>query len=199
MSAEPRDVFPLDSLQPWADTLIDVAESALDHGLAHGDPPTIDPAGHPEPLRARRAVFVTLRDHAGELRGGVGSIGAHRPLVVDVALNAFAAAFLDPRFWPLTHAERPHVRCELLVAGKHRSTLLPQVWEHIPDPRDFWRAVKQKAGLAADALPPDLAVYRYQTERLHNPAGRADGIEAGIRPERPSRAKWENECGFSIV
>ena len=47
------------------------------------------------------ATFVTLTQH-GELRGCIGSLEAHRPLVRDVKANTLAAAFQDPRFMPLS-------------------------------------------------------------------------------------------------
>jgi len=54
---------------------------------------------YPE-LREKRAVFVTLNE-SGQLRGCIGSIIAHRPLIDDLIENAKAAAFGDPRFVPL--------------------------------------------------------------------------------------------------
>lgn len=183
------------SLQAYADDLLALARAAIDHGLAHGDAPEVDASAWPAPLRAERAAFVTLLDGNDALRGCVGSVEAHRPLVADVAANAFAAAFLDPRFPPLTPAERPGVACKLSVltppeplpfasetdllqrlqpgvdglvleAGERRGTLLPAVWEQIPEPAEFWRMLKRKAGLEPDACPDGLAVYRYRAETL---------------------------------
>ncbi len=65
-------------------------------------------ASHPEDyaaeLRAQRAAFVTLLEF-GQLRGCIGHLEALQPLVKDVAENAFAAAFRDPRFPPVTARE----------------------------------------------------------------------------------------------
>ena len=55
-------------------------------------------------LRITRATFVTLKK-AGELRGCIGTLEAHRPLAEDVTANAVAAAFRDPRFPPLAKEE----------------------------------------------------------------------------------------------
>jgi AMMECR1 domain-containing protein len=52
------------------------------------------------------------------------------------------------------------------VAGEQRGTLLPAVWEQIPEPLDFWRTVKRKAGPDPDSFPPELDVYRYRAETL---------------------------------
>ena len=49
---------------------------------------------------------------------------------------------------------RPGVDGLVLAFGGHRATFLPQVWEALPDPREFLTALKQKAGLAAGFLEP---------------------------------------------
>ena len=51
-------------------------------------------------LREPGATFVTLRQ-GEDLRGCIGSLEPRRPLGDDVAANARAAAFADPRFAPL--------------------------------------------------------------------------------------------------
>ncbi|MGB2818986.1 MAG: AmmeMemoRadiSam system protein B [Burkholderiaceae bacterium] len=139
------------------------------------------------------ATFVTLRRH-GELRGCIGSLEADRPLREDVAANARAAALRDPRFAPLTKAELDGLRIEmsllspprplsfaneddvvrqlangrdgvLLEAGHRRSTFLPQVWEQLPDARDFLRHLKAKAGLPADFWSDEIRVSCYTVEK----------------------------------
>jgi AmmeMemoRadiSam system protein A len=172
-----------------ADQLVGVAWRAIRAGLDGGPRLTVRAADYPDALRAHRATFVTLRRH-GELRGCIGAIVAHRPLVEDVAHNACAAAFSDPRFPPLERHEldgldlhlsilspmepltyrseadlvrqiRPGVDGLLLEDGRHVGTLLPSVWESLPDPEAFWRALKRKAGLPADYWSPTLRVCRY--------------------------------------
>lgn len=198
MSAGARPAHGADApagLSAHADELLGVAHAAIDHGLAHGEPPALDPRAYPAPLQAERAAFVTLLDGSGGLRGCIGSIEAQRPLVADVSENAFAAAFRDPRFPPLAPAERPGLACRLSVltppeplpfadeddllariepgvdgllieSGRRRGTLLPAVWEQLPEPLAFWRTLKRKAGLDMDEFPADLAVYRYRAESL---------------------------------
>ncbi|MFW5970189.1 MAG: AmmeMemoRadiSam system protein A [Halofilum sp. (in: g-proteobacteria)] len=175
--------------------LIAVAERAIDHGLAYGLPPMVEIDRWPGPLRAERASFVTLLAADRSLRGCIGTIEPHRPLVDDINANAFAAAFEDPRFPPLRAAERPGLSCELSIltppepmtftdeadllkrlrpgvdgvlieAGERRGTLLPAVWEQLPDPAEFWSTLKAKAGLAQEMLPDNLAVYRYRAEHI---------------------------------
>ena len=159
------------------DTLLDLARRAIAHGLAHGQPLPA-PAWQPTFLAEHRASFVTLTRH-GRLRGCIGRLEAVRPLGVDVADNAFAAAFRDPRFAPvrqeefdalcltvavLTVPEPLPVRGEaellarlepgthglILECGERRATFLPKVWEQLPEPVEFLAHLKRKAGLPAD-------------------------------------------------
>ena len=127
------------------------------------------------------ATFVTLTQE-GMLRGCIGSLQTHRPLADDVKANALAAAFHDPRFPPLAPEELARTRIEvsllsaaqpfvvadeadarkrlrpgldgvILRYGTHRATFLPQVWETLPDPRDFLAQLKQKAGIHVTHIP----------------------------------------------
>ena len=144
-------------------------------------------------LRQSGATFVTLtRD--GALRGCIGSLQAARPLGDDVAENAVAAAFRDPRFPPVSAAEWPSVHVEvsllstpkplrfadeadllaqlqvgedgiILEADGRRATFLPQVWESIPDKRQFLREVARKAGLADDVRLGRCRIWRYRVTK----------------------------------
>jgi AmmeMemoRadiSam system protein A len=139
------------------------------------------------------ATFVTLKQD-GELRGCIGSLEAHRLLAIDVRRNALAAAFSDPRFPPLVAREldvttvevsllSPASRVEVadeedllarldpgvdgivLELGRRRATFLPQVWETLPDPRDFIGALKRKAGMPASFWSPEMRVSRYTVSK----------------------------------
>ncbi len=139
------------------------------------------------------ACFVTLH-RSGALRGCVGSIEAHRPLRDDVRANARAAAFSDTRFAPVTADELPQLDIEVsllsapeplpvtseadalrllrpgqdgvvLEWGHHRATFLPQVWEQLPDPRDFLAQLRRKAGLPQGFWDPEVRLSRYQVEK----------------------------------
>lgn len=145
-------------------------------------------------LRATGASFVTLRD-AGELRGCIGTVDAHRPLGDDVTHNAYAAAYRDPRFPPvgageyerlevevsvlsprapiaapseaaLAAALRPGVDGIVLEYEGHRATFLPQVWESLPDPIDFLAELRRKARLPARFWHPQLRVSRYTVDKF---------------------------------
>ncbi len=148
----------------------------------------------PEWLYQPGATFVTLTQ-GGQLRGCMGTLEAHRPLVEDVEQNALASAFGDPRFPPLEENELAHTRVEvsilsaplpmhftdeadalaqlrpgvdglILEAGWHRATFLPQVWEQLPQPREFMAHLKRKAGLAPDYWSKDVRLARYTVEKF---------------------------------
>jgi AmmeMemoRadiSam system protein A len=145
-------------------------------------------------LREIAASFVTLKLH-GDLRGCIGTVDAHRPLGDDVALNARAAAYRDPRFAPVSRLERDDLQIEVSVLSPReriavaseadaisklrpgvdgvyleyehaRSTFLPQVWESVPDPVDFLAELRRKAGLPARFWHPAMKLSRYTVEKF---------------------------------
>jgi len=157
--------------------------------------PQVREPDHPA-LSAPGATFVTLFTR-GALHGCIGSLTATKTLAADVRANAVAAAFKDPRFGPLsaidfrathfeisllgpatplpanTEAEAiaalvPHRDGVTLSWHDSRATLLPQVWTALADPRDFLRALKRKAGLAADFWAHDLRLERYPVTLFHD-------------------------------
>ncbi len=144
-------------------------------------------------LKEQGACFVTLKQD-GKLRGCIGTLEAHRPLLADVKANAQAAALRDTRFSPLTLAEldetiievsvltpkepltftseenaceqlQPGIDGVVIEYGRHRSTFLPQVWEQLPTTAEFMTYLKQKAGLARDFWAQDIRIYRYKVEK----------------------------------
>jgi len=172
--------------------LLALARASIAHGLKTGSPSSIELNAYPTELTEQRASFVTL-ERKGQLRGCIGMLEAIRPLVQDISENAFSAAFRDPRFPPLTAGEladldihisiltaaepmhfdseadlvrqlQPHVDGLILQEGHRRGTFLPSVWEQLPEPEQFLRHLKQKAGLAGDYWSDSLKVYRYSTE-----------------------------------
>ncbi len=144
-------------------------------------------------LREPGATFVTL-SQADRLRGCIGTLKAHRPLLQDVKANALAAAFRDPRFRPLATEEldatrvevsllspleplaaeteqdaltklRPGVDGVVFEYGYHSSTYLPQVWQDLPDPAEFLATLRQKAGLPPDFWDRDVKLARYTVSK----------------------------------
>ena len=140
-------------------------------------------------LAEHGACFVTLTQD-GELRGCIGTLQAHRSLLADVKSNAVSAALRDPRFVPLSAAELDitavevsllspteamHVEHEadalaqlrsgvdgiVFEYGRYRSTFLPQVWEQLPQPRQFMAHLKRKAGLPDNFWAEGVRLSRY--------------------------------------
>jgi AmmeMemoRadiSam system protein A len=176
-------------------TLLEVAAASVEHGLKSGAPLSVDPQRFAPPLRETRASFVTLR--IGEaLRGCTGCLEAERPLVADVARNAYRSAFGDPRFPPLSEEEfaaglrfavsvlspleplpadsraellaklRPGIDGLVLREGRAGATFLPAVWESLPGPARFLAELFRKAGLPPDHWSPRIAFERYAAEEI---------------------------------
>ncbi len=146
----------------------------------------------PATLAAVRGTFVTLtRD--GDLRGCRGTVAGYRPLIVDVIDNACQSAFGDPRFHQVTAEEiaglhievsilshhrpiparsesaliqslKPDIDGLLIQDGQARALFLPSVWRQLPNPLDFVRHLKMKAGLSATHWSDSFEAYRFTTE-----------------------------------
>jgi len=172
--------------------LLELARASIESGLSFGRALKVDPACYPEPLREPEASFVTLR--LGErLRGCIGSLQSARPLVADVAQNAFSAAFSDHRFDVLTWSEyerltlevsvltaaqpivcgsrkellgvlRPGVDGVILKEKESQATLLPQFWEKVSGAAHFLECLLTKAGLPKDYWSESIVFHRYQVQ-----------------------------------
>ncbi len=140
-------------------------------------------------LAEHGACFVTLSQN-GDLRGCIGTLQPHRPLLADVKSNAVSAALHDPRFSPLSPEElditqieisllspiiamnihdeadalaqmRPGVDGIVFEFGNYRSTFLPQVWDDLTQPRQFLAMLRRKAGLPVDFWEEGVKLSRY--------------------------------------
>ena len=181
-------------------SLLQIALDSIEHGLVSGTALTIEPAAYPPPLNELLASFVTLtRDTA--LRGCIGSLEPHSRLVEDVARNAFAAAFRDPRFSSPSESELHSLTIQISVLGpaepiaalseqaliealrpgidglilrdkQAKGTFLPAVWESLPQPDRFLEQLKIKAGLPADYWSDTIEIQRYTTESFSAPVSR---------------------------
>jgi hypothetical protein len=153
-------------------------------------------------LSQEGACFVTLHKNK-ELRGCIGSLIAHRPLLEDIFHNAQAAAFSDPRFAPLEPSEFPFLELEVSVLtpprflryedyddlvqkiqphkdglilryGAHQGTFLPQVWEQLPTPKEFLEHLSYKAGTNPTIFAYHPEIYTYRVEAIEE---RFDAIQ----------------------
>ncbi len=172
--------------------LLETARDSVRAGVETGQPAIPPGATLPRALRAQRNTFVTL-EIDGRLRGCIGSLRPHRALVADVCENAFKAAFTDPRFPRMTAEEagrldisvsvlshprpvaadtedtlvaqlRPDIDGLVLSDGQRSALFLPSVWRSLPDPRQFVRQLKRKAGMPDDGWAPTMTAQRFGAE-----------------------------------
>lgn len=173
-------------------TLHTIARQSIQTGLEQQHPLVITLADYAEPLQQKRATFVTLNINQ-QLRGCIGTLSPYRALVDDIAHNAYAAAFSDPRFPALSQAEftqldyhlsilsetkpmtfnseadllaqiRPGIDGLILSDNNQQGTFLPSVWEQLPTAQEFLQHLKRKAGLPMDYWSNSLQVSRYTVE-----------------------------------
>lgn len=177
-------------------TLLRLARQALELGVRGEKLPPLGWESLSPTLRADGASFVTLTE-GGNLRGCIGALEAYRPLAEDVREHAIAAALNDYRFPPVQTAElgaiqvevsrltapvplaysspedlpaklRPGVDGVVLRDGSRRATFLPQVWEKLPNAKEFLDNLCYKMGAAPDLWRRKrLNVLVYQVEEFH--------------------------------
>jgi len=141
----------------------------------------------------RRGTFVTLTIN-GNLRGCIGHIIPQETLLQGIKENAINAAFKDPRFNPLSQKEwkdvkveisiltdprpleysdgddllkkiRPNIDGVIIKKGYYQATFLPQVWEQLPDKKEFFTHLCLKAGMDGNEWKKGrLEVYTYQVQ-----------------------------------
>ncbi len=175
--------------------LLRLARQSIE-GAVKGQPlPRLNLEDYSLRLRADGASFVTLM-RADELRGCIGTLEAHQPLVQDVCEHAVAAALEDFRFPPVQEGEVAKITIEISVLsepqvldyknpgeliqrlqpgvdgvvirdGICRATFLPQVWEKLPDPEEFLDHLCLKMGAPAKLWRrKPLTVLTYQVEEF---------------------------------
>lgn len=146
-------------------------------------------------LQQNRGTFVTLYKN-NRLRGCMGNILTQNSIVKSIQLNAFRAAFKDPRFPPLTAWELKKVRIELSILSRPRplsyknpsglleklrntqpgvilkkdnssATYLPQVWEELPRTQNFLNRLCKKAGLSKHAWRKEqIQIFTYRAQHF---------------------------------
>lgn len=176
--------------------LLTIARQAIYDGVRGNNPEKINLEELSPRLREPGASFVTLTK-GGELRGCVGALDAYQPLVEDVREHAIAAALQDYRFSPVQAEEIPEllieISCltppvlleydkpdELLVRlrpgidgvilreGARKATFLPQVWQKLPDVKQFLGHLCQKMGVDENYWRNHkLKIFTYQVEEFH--------------------------------
>lgn len=187
-------MVPMSLTKSQQQLLLKIAKDSIIYGLEQGRAMPVNSKDYAPELQVQRATFVTL-DINQQLRGCIGMLEAVRPLVMDIAENAYAAAFRDPRFPPVSAKEyalldlhlsilspaeamsfyseedlirqlRPGADGLIMQEGSQRGTFLPTVWESLTEPEEFLQHLKQKSGLASDYWSDSLKVSRYQCETI---------------------------------
>ncbi|MDH5767028.1 MAG: AmmeMemoRadiSam system protein A [Gammaproteobacteria bacterium] len=175
--------------------LLTLCHEVIHHGLLTSNKFELNPGNYSQELQQPAATFVTLNMNE-QLRGCIGSLQAYRSCVEDVAENACAAAFRDPRFPPLSLPEfeklnyhvsilqpstelsveseeelietlRPGIDGLIIEDSVHRATFLPVVWQSLPDARSFVTHLKQKAGLPVNYWSETLRFKRYEVQEFN--------------------------------
>ena len=172
--------------------LLKAARQTLVSRATRGTPPEVNAESFPQSLRGHAASFITVQQD-GRLRGCIGSLASHQPLIRDVVENTVKAGFADPRFKPVRSEELTSLRVKIAVlspsaplsfeteddliaqlepqrdglilsdAGK-RGVFLPMVWDSLPDPAEFLAGLKVKAGLPKDHWSATMKVHRFRAE-----------------------------------
>lgn len=174
--------------------LLDTAKRAIKFGITENLALPLDAKEFEPALQQLRASFVTLHLD-GNLRGCIGTLEAYQPLIIDVAQNAFSAAFRDPRFSAVSQKEfpqlhyhisiltppsaliatseadllnqlRPDIDGIIIKEGMKQGTFLPSVWEQLPDKKNFLTQLKLKAGFSPNYWSDDITIERYEVENI---------------------------------
>lgn len=171
----------------YSDFILDLCKLAIKSKFERG----LKMPEYPQVFDELGASFVTLEIN-GRLRGCIGSIIAHKPLIEDILSNAQSAAFKDPRFNPVSQEEvgslqiavsllsmplpmefkneedllnqiKPFDDGLIIKDGDYQAVYLPSVWEELPDKKKFLNSLKMKAGLSPDYFSKTFEAYRFKT------------------------------------
>lgn len=165
--------------------LLQIARRTIQNKLNHSSLPVYDEKGLTDALKMPCGAFVTINE-GGKLRGCIGHFGSDQPLYSVVAEMAEAAAFEDPRFYPLQPGELTKIGIEISVLspmkriysideftlgkqgiymskGTQSGTFLPQVAEETNWSKEVFleHCAHDKAGLSWDGWK-DADLYTYE-------------------------------------
>ncbi|MGD2127014.1 MAG: AmmeMemoRadiSam system protein A [Desulfobacteraceae bacterium] len=173
--------------------LLSVARQMIEEALFHRKEELSRDSQFSSKFSEKRGTFVTITI-GGCLRGCIGHIIPQESLIEGIRINAINAAFRDPRFRPLSKEEFEKIKLEISILtepkpltysdaedlllklrpcidgliikkGHNQATFLPQVWEQLPDKKEFLTHLCLKAGLGPDEWKSgDLVVSTYQVQ-----------------------------------
>lgn len=177
--------------EQFSDLVLSICRESIHAGIKTGNSLDVDEKMYPQVFYEQGACFVTITLNQ-RLRGCMGSIFAHKPLLNDLAQNAYKSAFSDTRFTGLTEEEFSQIKLAvsllsepgiiefsdendlmeqiepykdgiIIQDGNYSAVYLPSVWVQLPDKKLFMESLKQKAGLPADYFSKTFRAYRFHT------------------------------------
>lgn len=165
--------------------LLQIARRSIDYALARRTDLPYDSTKMSLVLQQHCGAFVTLHK-GGKLRGCIGNLVGYKPLYQTVSSMARAAAFEDPRFYPVEESEMKDIDIEIsvlsplrkiqsidefqlgrhgiyIIKGEHRGTFLPQVAGETGWTKEEFlgHCARDKAGLAWSGWK-DAELYVYE-------------------------------------
>jgi MEMO1 family protein len=139
---------------------------------------TTAPAKASALLSARASCFVSIKTHAGDLRGCIGTIEpVKQNLAEELIANAISAATRDPRFDPVSASELPELRYSVDILGAPE----PANFEDL-DPKTYGVIVEDESGELRGLLLPDIPGVETARQQVDIAARKA-----GIAPGTPLR------------
>lgn len=187
VSDEKSDSQPFVLTDKEKTTLLRIARESIKNKLNGKNPYICPPEELTDTLKMTCGAFVTLTSK-GRLRGCIGNLRGHGPLYNLISQMAIAAAFEDPRFYPLAADEFDDIHIEIsvlsplkrintidnirlgkdgiyIVKGINAGTFLPQVATETGWTKEEFlgHCAHDKAGLTWDGWKT-ADIYTYQAE-----------------------------------
>jgi AmmeMemoRadiSam system protein A/AmmeMemoRadiSam system protein B len=129
-------------------------------------------------LSERVSCFVSIKTHAGDLRGCIGTIEPAKPnLAEELVANAINAATRDPRFDPVSASELGGLRYSVDILGAPEPTTFEDL-----DPKTYGVIVEDELGKLRGLLLPDIRGVETAKQQVDIAARKA-----GIAPDKPIR------------
>jgi MEMO1 family protein len=144
------------------------------------------PRNLPEIFQPRAGCFVSIKTHAGELRGCIGTIEPiMNTLAEEIIANAVNAATRDPRFPAVRQEELPDLKYSVDVLSAPEPTILEDL-----DPKIYGVIVEDESGTNRGLLLPNLEgidTAARQVELTSHKAGITPGAKVRLFRFRAER------------
>ena len=125
-------------------------------------------------LSARAACFVSIKTHAGDLRGCIGTIEPRKEdLAEELIANAINAASRDPRFDPVSASELADLRYSVDILAAPEPASFADLNPHV-----YGVIVEDESGTRRGLLLPDIAGVDTAQQQVQIAARKA-GIPTG--------------------